>query len=71
MFIDEKIKEYIENEKNGWQEVKEIWKEKKELRSKQKELDNYLSTYNNDFLHQEMKEDFDKVLDNISKKEQI
>lgn len=65
MFIDDKIKEYIENEKNGWQEVKEIWKEKKELRSKQKELDNYLSTYNNDFLHQEMKEDFDKVLDNI------
>ncbi|HIT37217.1 MAG TPA: hypothetical protein IAB59_01890 [Candidatus Onthousia faecipullorum] len=37
----------------------------KKIRSKQRELDNYLSTYANDFIHQEMKEDFDKVLDNI------
>ena len=29
-----------------------------------KELHKYISTYENDFLHQELKKDFDKVLDN-------
>lgn len=65
MFIDEKIKEYIEQEKEGWQEIRKTWEEVKALSRKQKELDNYLSTYTNDSLHQQMKEDFDKVLDNI------
>lgn len=27
MFIDEKIKEYIEHEKEGWQEVRKTWEE--------------------------------------------
>ncbi len=27
MFIDEKIKEYIEHEKVEWHEVREIWEE--------------------------------------------
>lgn len=65
MFIDEKIKEYIEHEKVEWQEVRKIWEEIKKLRVQQKELDNYLSTYENDSLHKELKKDFDKVLDNI------
>ena len=65
MFIDEKIREYIEQEKEGWHEVRKTWEEVKALSRKQKELDNYLSTYTNDSLHQQMKEDFDKVLDNI------
>lgn len=65
MFIDEKIREYIAHEKNGWQEVRKIWEEIRSLISKQKELDNYLATYTNDSLHQQMKEYFDKVLDNI------
>ena len=65
MFIDEKIKEYIEQEKEGWQEIRKTWEEVKALSRKQKELDNYLTTYTNDSLHQQMKEDFDKVLDNI------
>ena len=65
MFIDEKIREYIEQEKEGWQEVRKTWEEVKALSRKQKELNNYLSTYTNDSLHQQMKEDFDKVLDNI------
>ncbi len=65
MFIDEKIKEYIEQEKEKWQKVREVWEELKALSKKQKELNNYLSTYTNDFIHQEMKEDFSKVLDNI------
>ena len=65
MFIDEKIREYIEQEKEGWHEVRKTWEEVKALSRKQKELNNYLSTYTNDSLHQQMKEDFDKVLDNI------
>ena len=65
MFIDEKIREYIEQEKEGWQEVRKTWEEVKALSRKQKELNNYLSTYANDSIHQQMKEDFDKVLDNI------
>lgn len=65
MFIDEKIREYIAHEKNGWQEVRKIWEEIRSLISRQKELDNYLATYTNDSLHQQMKEYFDKVLDNI------
>ena len=65
MFIDEKIREYIEQEKEGWQEVRKTWEEVKALSRKQKELNNYLSTYTNDSIHQQMKEDFDKVLDNI------
>ena len=65
MFIDDKIKEYIEQEKEGWQEIRKTWEEVKALSRKQKELDNYLTTYTNDSLHQQMKEDFDKVLDNI------
>ncbi len=65
MFIDEKIKEYIEHEKVEWQEVRKIWEEIKKLRVQQKVLDNYLSTYENDSLHKELKKDFDKVLDNI------
>ena len=65
MFIDEKIREYIEQEKEGWQEVRKTREEVKALSRKQKELNNYLSTYTNDSIHQQMKEDFDKVLDNI------
>lgn len=65
MFIDEKIREYIEQEKEGWHEVRKTWEEVKALSRKQKELNNYLSTYTNDSIHQQMKEDFDKVLDNI------
>ena len=65
MFIDEKIREYIAHEKNGWQEVRKIWEEIRSLIAKQKELDNYIATYTNDSLHQQMKEYFDKVLDNI------
>lgn len=29
MFIDEKIREYIEQEKEGWQEVRKTWEEVK------------------------------------------
>ena len=65
MFIDDKIKECIEQEKEGWKEVRKLWEEIKKINDKKKELDNYLSTYTNDSIHQEMKEDFDKVLDNI------
>ena len=65
MFIDKKIKEYIGNEKEGWQDAGTLLEELKTFSKKQKELYNYLSTYDNDFLHQKMKEDFDKVLDNI------
>ena len=65
MFIDEKIREYIEQEKEGWHEVRKTREEVKALSRKQKELNNYLSTYTNDSIHQQMKEDFDKVLDNI------
>ena len=65
MFIDEKIREYIEQEKEGWHEVRKTWEEVKALSRKQKELNNYLSTYTNDSIHQQMKEDFDKILDNI------
>lgn len=65
MFIDEKIREYIEQEKNGWREVKEIWKKIRALEKQQKELENYLSTYSNDVLHQSMKNSFDIVLDNV------
>ena len=65
MFIDEKIREYTEQEKEGWHEVRKTWEEVKALSRKQKELNNYLSTYTNDSIHQQMKEDFDKVLDNI------
>ena len=65
MFIDEKIREYIEQEKEGWHEVRKTWEEVKALSRKQKELNNYLSTYTNDSIHQQMKENFDKVLDNI------
>lgn len=57
MFIDDKVKE--------WQEVRKIREELKKLKVQPKELNNYLSTYENDSLHQQMKEDFDKVLDNI------
>ena len=65
MFIDEKIREYIEQEKEGWHEVRKTWEEVKALSRKQKELNNYLSTYTNDSIHRQMKKDFDKVLDNI------
>lgn len=65
MFIDDKIKEVIEHEKKEWQACKEIWEEIKKLRIQQKELDKYLSSYKNDSIHQELKDDFDKVLDNI------
>lgn len=49
MFIDDKIKEY---------------KIKDEIK-RDKELYKYLSSYENDSIHQELKKDFDKVLDNI------
>lgn len=65
MFIDDKIKEYIEHEKKEWQECIEIWKKIKDEIKRDKELYKYLSTYKNDSIHQELKKDFDKVLDNI------
>ena len=65
MFIDEKIKEYIEREKEEWQACKELWEKIKDEIKREKELHKYISTYENDFLHQELKNDFDKVLDNI------
>lgn len=65
MFIDEKIKEYIEHEKKEWQACKELWEKIKDEIKREKELQKYVSTYENDSLHQQMKEDFDKVLDNI------
>ena len=65
MFIDDKIKEYIECEKKEWQACKEIWEKIKDEIKREKELHKYISTYENDFLHQELKKDFDKVLDNI------
>ncbi len=65
MFIDEKIKEYIEREKEEWQACKELWEKIKDEIKREKELHKYISTYENDFLHQELKKDFDKVLDNI------
>ena len=65
MFIDEKIKEYIEHEKKEWQACKELWEKIKDEIKREKELHKYISTYENDFLHQELKKDFDKVLDNI------
>ena len=49
MFINDKIKEY---------------KIKDEIK-RDKELYKYLSSYENDSIHQELKKDFDKVLDNI------
>ena len=57
MFIDEKIKEYIEYEKKEWQDAGTLLEELKTFSKKQKELYNYLSTYDNDFLHQKMKEE--------------
>ena len=65
MFIDEKIQEYIEHEKKDWQACKELWKKIKDEIKRDKELHKYISTYENDFLHQELKKDFDKVLDSI------
>ena len=65
MFIDDKIKEYIEHEKKEWQACKELWEKIKDEIKREKELHKYISTYENDFLHQELKKDFDKVLDNI------
>lgn len=65
MFIDEKIREYIEREKKEWQACKELWEKIKDEIKREKELHKYISTYENDFLHQELKKDFDKVLDNI------
>lgn len=65
MFIDDKIKEYIEREKKEWQACKELWEKIKDEIKREKELHKYISTYENDFLHQELKKDFDKVLDNI------
>ena len=62
MFIDDKIKEYIEHEKK---ECKEIWEKIKDEIKRDKELNKYLSSYENDSIHQELKKDFDKVLDNI------
>ena len=58
MFIDEKIKEWIELDKYNWLE-------RKELLIKIKKLVKYCSTYENDMLHIKMKENFDIVLDNI------
>lgn len=51
MFIDDKIKEYIEHEKEGWQASKEIWEKIKDELKRNKELYNYLSTYANDSIH--------------------
>ena len=65
MFIDDKIKEYIERVKKEWQACKELWEKIKDEIKREKELHKYISTYENDFLHQELKKDFDKVLDNI------
>ena len=65
MFIDDKIKEYIEHEKKEWQACKELWEKIKDEIKRDKELHKYISTYENDSLHQELKKDFDKVLDNI------
>ena len=65
MFIDDKIKEYIEHEKKEWQACKELWEKIKDEIKREKELHKYISTYKNDSLHQELKKDFDKVLDNI------
>ena len=65
MFIDDKIKEYIECEKKEWQACKELWEKIKDEIKREKELHKYISTYENDFLHQELRKDFDKVLDNI------
>lgn len=65
MFIDDKIKEYIEHEKKEWQACKKLWEQIKDEIKREKELQKYVSTYENDSLHQQMKEDFDKVLDNI------
>ena len=65
MFIDDKIKEYIKQEKEGWKEVRKIWEEIKEEIKRNKELYNYLYTCANDSIYQELKKDFDKVLDNI------
>lgn len=65
MFIDDKIKEYIEREKKEWQACKELWEKIKDEIKREKELHKYISTYENDFLHQELRKDFDKVLDNI------
>lgn len=65
MYIDDKVKEWMEHEKKEWQECKEIWKKIKEEIKRNKELCNYLSTYVNDSIHQELKKDFDKVVDNI------
>ena len=65
MFIDDKVKEFIEHERKEWQASKEIWEKIKDEIKRNKELNKYISTYENDFLHQELKKDFDKVLDNI------
>ncbi len=65
MFIDDKIKKFIDHEKNEWQECKEIWEKIKDEIKRDKELYKYLSSYKNDSIHQELKDDFYKVLDNI------
>ena len=65
MFIDEKIKYFIEHEKNEWYECRKLLEKIKEEIKEYKELCKYLNTYENDLIHQELKKDFNKVLDNI------
>lgn len=60
-----KIKEFIEYEKKDFHVTKEEWKKIKDEIKMYKEQKKYLSTYNTDLVHQELKEDFNKVLDNI------
>ena len=66
MFIDDKIKEFIEHEKKEWQEFKEIWQKiSEEIKITKNLCIYYLSTYRNDSVHQELLQDFNKILDNI------
>lgn len=65
MFIDEKIKEFVEYEKKDLKESKEILRKIREEIKIYKELNKYKSTYSNDLVHQELEKDFNKVLDNI------
>ena len=58
MFVDEKLKEWIERDKH-------IWQENKELLIKTKDLIKYFFTYEKDSYHTMLKDNFNEVLDNI------
>ena len=52
MFIDEKIKEFVEYEKKDLKETKKEWEKIKFEINIFKEQEKYKSTYSNDLVHQ-------------------